>query len=722
MFKEKYKKANASIRMTENEKAELLKCVQNEKSRSTVKSKSSSGAAHKFSLAMPIAAILCLFILGGAVILPGILSRKNGKDELKPPVAAGNFTATGTVKTAKSYDDVYAAISSYAKTLESTDKYKGSSEINEVYDDVATPEVSPGSDASGEQDYSDTNTQIKGADEADIIKTNGKNIYALTNYSIKIYSANGKDSEQIASIDLNYEDGYYNWGASGMYLYEDTLAVLSCLYKESEAFDGWGGFTNYYYDYYYNYSMQTVIDFYDISNPEKPEKINTVTQDGDFRTSRLTNGILYTISTYSIYPEQNAIDEAKPETFVPSVCCSDGSEKLISADCITILDEANSSYCVITATDLKNNNEVKNSIAILGYITDMFASHDSMLLYKNKSSCEEFKIKLNEDGSYVRDDNSEDNLYANEARTTSQLYLISMNDGNIEFKTSCELNGLINNQFSIDEYNGYFRIVTTFNEYTSVYRLTEVTEDDISYSIASSEPDAAAGKSITTNNLFVLNDNLEVTGKIENIAEDELIQSARFMGDIGYFVTFRQVDPLFSVDLKDPENPKIIGALKIPGFSSYLQSYGEGLLLGFGCMADEQTGITMGTKLSMFDVSDPSDVKEIACLNLPGEYSPAINNHKAILADPDKNLICFSGSNFGHYIYTYADGEFKCKAILDISTSYDDEAAYCWDMRGMYIGDFYYLVDLLSTEVNVYDINTFEQVAHIDCSSDDRMD
>ncbi|MBO7151814.1 MAG: beta-propeller domain-containing protein, partial [Clostridia bacterium] len=116
----------------------------------------------------------------------------------------------------------------------------------------------------------------------------------------------------------------------------------------------------------------------------------------------------------------------------------------------------------------------------------------------------------------------------------------------------------------------------------------------------------------TVNSLRVLDKDLKEVGKIENIAPDERVYSVRFMGDTAYFVTFRQVDTLFSVDLKNPKEPKIIGALKIPGFSNYLFPFGEDKLLGIGQDADEKTGRTGGIKFSIFDISNPANVTESA--------------------------------------------------------------------------------------------------------------
>lgn len=132
---------------------------------------------------------------------------------------------------------------------------------------------------------------------------------------------------------------------------------------------------------------------------------------------------------------------------------------------------------------------------------------------------------------------------------------------------------------------------------------------------------------------------MKTIGKIENLADNEEIKSARFMGDTGYFVTYRNTDPLFSADLSDPTKPKIIGELKITGFSEYLHFYGENKLLGIGWETDPDTGSIEGLKCSMFDITDPSDVKEIDRIVLKNvSICDALSNYRAILASPDKNL------------------------------------------------------------------------------------
>ena len=186
-----------------------------------------------------------------------------------------------------------------------------------------------------------------------------------------------------------------------------------------------------------------------------------------------------------------------------------------------------------------------------------------------------------------------------------------------------------------------------------------------------------------------------------------------FMGDTGYFVTYRNTDPLFSADLSDPTKPKIIGELKITGFSEYLHFYGENKLLGIGWETDPDTGSIEGLKCSMFDITDPSDVKEIDRIVLKNvSICDALSNYRAILASPDKNLFGFAyglykNSGTGDYYHTeeqyyygllsYSEEDgFVPGAYLNITQSglFDDALTNTEyrTMRGIYISDTFYLV------------------------------
>ena len=204
----------------------------------------------------------------------------------------------------------------------------------------------------------------------------------------------------------------------------------------------------------------------------------------------------------------------------------------------------------------------------------------------------------------------------------------------------------------------------------------------------------------------MLGPDLKIIGEIHDLAKDESVYSARFMGDVGYFVTFRQVDPLFSVDLSDPANPEIIGELKIPGFSEYLHPYGDGKLLGIGMDVDEAGVITEGVKVSMFDVSDPSDVKELTNCVLEDMYGTDVgDNYKAVFVDVEKNLFGFLayGNVSKYYIFTYDENGFR--------EVFSRELTVYGDVRGLYVGDRFYLVS--GNTVESFTMDGFKKVDDI---------
>ena len=182
------------------------------------------------------------------------------------------------------------------------------------------------------------------------------------------------------------------------------------------------------------------------------------------------------------------------------------------------------------------------------------------------------------------------------------------------------------------------------------------------------------------------------------------------MGDAAYFVTFRQVDPLFSADVSDPYNPKIIGSLKIPGISNYLFPYGD-KLLGIGSNADERTGRSEGMKLSMFDISDPANVTESSKTDIPAYYSESLYNHKATLADYGKNIIGFpvyGDTGLEYFVYSYENGKFvqKLNALLELKNEND--------CRGLYIGKVFYIA--AAYELQYYDLETLNPLGTLELS------
>ena len=199
------------------------------------------------------------------------------------------------------------------------------------------------------------------------------------------------------------------------------------------------------------------------------------------------------------------------------------------------------------------------------------------------------------------------------------------------------------------------------------------------------------------NRVYVLDENLQVTGKLTGLAKGEQIYAARFTGETGYFVTYRNTDPLFTVDFSDPQNPKVIGELKVSGFSEYLHFWSHDMLLGIGMETDPQSGETIGVKLSMFDISDPGKVKEEAKLVLKDvTYCDAMYDYKAVLADPEKNLIAFTAEAYrqgyqkSYRVVSYEKGKFISRIERTLAAG-----QYAYDSgrwRSVYVKDRLYLV------------------------------
>jgi uncharacterized secreted protein with C-terminal beta-propeller domain len=223
---------------------------------------------------------------------------------------------------------------------------------------------------------------------------------------------------------------------------------------------------------------------------------------------------------------------------------------------------------------------------------------------------------------------SQDNIYLTfpeypmeaDVRERTAIHRIGIENESITFEATGEVPGYVLNQFSMDEHNGYFRIATTSRDNTRTFR-----------------------EATSQNNVYVLDTDLNIVGKLEDLAPGETIYSARFMGDKGYLVTFRQIDPLFVIDLEEPTDPKVLGQLKVTGYSDYLHPYDENHLIGIGkeTELDKDNPLQQGVKISLFDVSDISNPVEIDKYEIGdrGTESPVLDDHKALLFDKTRNLL-----------------------------------------------------------------------------------
>ena len=370
---------------------------------------------------------------------------------------------------------------------------------------------------------------------------------------------------------------------------------------------------------------------YDIEDPENPAEEGRVSQSGSYNSSRMADGYLYLFSEYHIWYE---VSLHEPREFVPLI-----NENVMSADDIYLpqISQANM-YEVITAVDLKKPDKAKDSKAIMSKGGSLYVSGGNIYFYEEEWG------------------------YSGSGCVTT-IRKVAYKDGQLKAKAQGQFDGYLKDSFCIDEYEGNLRVVTTKND----------------------------SRGADSNSVYILDEELEQIGSIEELAKDERVYSARFMGDTGYFVTFRETDPLFSVDLTDPKKPKIVGELKIPGFSEYLHFYGEDRLLGIGMNVDEKTLVTDGVKLTMFDISDKTDVKEADTHVLKNVYDTAVSyDYKAALISPERNIIGFPGNSEGgqkYFLFEYDDdGGFSCNMEEKINGN------AMRNSRGLYIEDTLYVV------------------------------
>lgn len=653
MFKDEYSKQIDSIRADGYIKQKVLKSIENKEK---VKNK-----AKKIRFIRAAVAIAASF----AIVFSVVIINKNGRNTEIP---VGN--------TVKTYDDIYKTVETFIPKTNAVDEFLGGIfngfgnkdsgdveyelEYEYAADDITDGEAMPSkgnssqnngankfsSDTKDESatvtkddvDKSETNTQVEGVDESDVIKTDGKYIYSFsaTDGEIRIIKA-GKEPKLLKKLSVRNSDFS---PTSNMYLSSGKLIIIGT--KPS------------------NEKAGTVVYIYDVSNPEKAEKVYECAQSGFYNTSRLIGDKLYLISNYRL--NMNSVSKDEPETYIPCVK-GENFDGAVEADDVYINRNCSRAvYTVVCGFDI-NNGKLLGSQSLLGGTYTLYCSTKNIITAD----------------------------YSDGGKTNIARFEID--NGKVEFKAEGEIDGNLLNQFSIDEYGGYFRFVTTVQGGKET-RNGEV----VMYELEQS------------NALTVLDGDLKKVSSIDNIAPDERVYSVRFMGNVAYFVTFRQVDPLFSVDLSDPKNPKIIGALKIPGFSNYLFPYGKGKLLGIGQDADEKTGRTGGVKLSMFDISNPADVKESAKLILDVDYSDALYGHKESIVDTKKNVIGFSvyGKNGSEYrIYSFNDGQFSLKAQIKLGDVYHN-------IRGLYINSEFYVI----TEKNllVYDMNSYTKIVEISLS------
>ncbi len=472
------------------------------------------------------------------------------------------------------------------------------------------PSTAPGANASA--DYSQTNIQVQGVDEADIVKTDGTYIYQVNNRRVIIAKAYPPGHMEICStVDFSDE----NFAPEEIYVDEEHLVVIGISCKEipsvkEPVIDKDAKITIYPPPFYFHNTAKTII--FDIRDRRDVKQLREIELEGYYTSSRKIGSSLYLVANKNI--DYYYIMKEGTENPIPSYRDTAVKDEFTSIDLTGIRyfpGFTRPNYLIVAGLNLEQPDEQVQVQTFLGAGEKIYASQENLYTAVTGYGNAVTKIPDYDPGTYI--------------------YKFTLGNGNISYAAKGKVPGTVLNQFSMDEYDEHLRIATT---------LGNPWGDE---------------ENTSQNNLYILDKELNLKGKIEGIAPGEKIYSVRFMGEKGYIVTFRTVDPLFVIDLKNPETPRILGALKIPGYSDYLHPYDENHIIGFGkdtreiVYKDSKGNITgtnvidLGIKMALFDISDVHNPVEKfkETIGGRGTTSELLSNHKALLFSKEKNLLAF---------------------------------------------------------------------------------
>lgn len=513
----------------------------------------------------------------------------------------------------------------------------------------------------GGKDYSTTNLQMEGVDESDIAKIDGSYIYTVEDKYIVITDIRDGKLEEVTRFlpkDCGAADRVMEIYVDGDQLilvvqgYETSLGESSKAGSDKENSDKESSdeeiavsdaSEDSAFCYKMNGKSTTQIQVYSIVDRRNPEFEGRLIQDGYYNTSRKIGDVVYLFTQYHMTSDVVGYVEKEYTSVIPKV----NGEKVAAGE-IYLPESSGESGILVSSLDVNKPDKVLDSKLVISGYAQTYISKDALYLYE-----EDY------DGAMI-----------------TNIAKFALDEGRISGVAATAVRGYVRDTFAINASDGYLRVLTT--DYS--------TEDEV-------------------NALYILDENLKLTGQLTGIAPGEEIYAARFMGNTGYFVTYRNTDPLFTVDLSDPAKPEIIGELKVTGFSEYLHFWDDTHLLGIGYESDEKTGNIENIKISMFNIENPGEVTEEAKLVLKDvDYSEALYDYKCVIISKDKNLIglvCedYSGSGIKqtYQIYSYENGAFKKQAEIPGINGANYE-----NVRGMYSGNVFYL--WINDNITSYDM------------------
>ena len=431
----------------------------------------------------------------------------------------------------------------------------------------------------GERSQTGTNIQVAGVDESDLVKTNGSEIFVVTEDALFVATLTDAAPELAATLVFESASDLPRARPHETLLAGEKLYVFRTVRYGAQGFKQGG----------------TQVLEIDVSEPSAPRLLRTLETYGAFVTARLVGASVRLVVThdgigssvvgrYSRDGFERSVAAATLATWLPLYTVndytrtinrwSDGS--LVECDRVVAPTEVDSAETtVVLAFDAERGLGEWDAAGVVGAASAVYASRDSLYVAIPR-------------------------WFENE----TQIHRWDFSDaGSPTYRGAAEVNGHLINQFAISEFDGHLRVASTrFDRVGTSSELTVFTVGD---------------------------DTLQELASLQGLGPNEQIYAVRFLGDRAYVVTFRQIDPLFIIDLSDPAEPRVTGELKIPGFSAYLHPLGDGLLLGVGQDADPRTGRPLGPQATLFDVSDPAAPTSLGTVALSSRSTSPTFEHRA---------------------------------------------------------------------------------------------
>jgi len=465
--------------------------------------------------------------------------------------------------------------------------------------------------------YTRTNVQVKGVDEADIVKTDGQYLYVYSKPNSHITIALAQPAQQLSVVstipypDANIHELFLDGNRltifgkrSGQNIYNSTtLDSIGPNVRRIKRLP-----TN-----------ETFVDVWNIQNRNLPELERSLGFEGDYLTSRLRAGIVY-LALNSEAPLRLSKGGFLDEDLIPNyrdTATSPVARPLTRCDLVEYFSPKSSdSYFILAAIPLRQPTQSASTRLILGSGQSVYMSANSFYVAESRQPPTALPLIDSSIGvlpdATVFDRLNDVIAIPPSTDPATEIHKFILSGTRIIYAAHTVVPGTVLNQFSMDEYNNTFRIATTRGQTASDNR----------------------------NALYIYDQHLKRLGTLDNLAPGEKIYSARFLGPRVYLVTFRQIDPLFVIDTSNPRAPRVLGQLKIPGFSQYLHPVDNNHIIGVGKHADQE-GRELGIKLALFDVANVRQPKELDLVEIggPGSDSEVLRDHKAFLFDRTKQLL-----------------------------------------------------------------------------------